>query len=279
MRRFVSVLLYGLPLGAALSLGCLFFEWRSVGKLPRILLEPRSLDFGELRIGERASADVKIWNMGERELRIDRVHLSCGCTDAEVSHHIVEPGDFSLCRVTIDGRGGRGPKHESITIHSDDPVDRHVSLPVKAFVGLNAVVRPSIVDFGKVSIDSLPKEVSVSISGGAAREAEKAKCEANTPFHRLDLRAVRLGDTLHVSASVLRTDAAVGIIAGEVEVALHAETGVRLIRVPVRGEVVGQCSLNPPSLLLQPSQSHVVSWFVTQGNRMFRVLEMRVKCP
>ena len=102
----------------ALLAGC-------AGGEPDILLEEEQLDLGPVQNGEVRSFEVGVVNQGSRDLVIEAVSTSCGCTSAQVVPMTLGPGKSGVLQVTFDagahGPEEHGPVMRQVFIASNDP--------------------------------------------------------------------------------------------------------------------------------------------------------------
>ena len=92
---------------------------------PDILLEEEQLDLGPVQNGEVRSFEVGVVNQGSRDLVIEAVSTSCGCTSARVIPTTLGPGESGSLQVTFDS-GAHGPEElgpvlKQVFIASNDP--------------------------------------------------------------------------------------------------------------------------------------------------------------
>ena len=124
---------------------------------PQIVLEPQKVDLGDVGAKEtEAEAKITIKNVGNRDLIVDSLSTSCGCTTASVVNDGLEgpvfgsgtppddwsttigPGETAELRIDYDPsvhQDARGPMMREIYVSSNDPVDP----VIKAAIQLNQV--------------------------------------------------------------------------------------------------------------------------------------------
>lgn len=122
------VLLVGL---STLLAGC-------AGGEPDIVLEEEQLDLGPVQNGEVRSFEVGVINQGSRDLVIEAVSTSCGCTSARVIPTTLGPGESGSLQVTFDS-GAHGPEElgpvlKQVFIASNDPDSPEVEFRLSAEV-------------------------------------------------------------------------------------------------------------------------------------------------
>lgn len=106
------------------------------GGEPDIWLEQEQLDLGPVQNGEVRSFEVEVVNQGSRDLVIEAVSTSCGCTSARVIPTTLGPGESGSLQVTFDS-GAHGPEElgpvlRQIFIASNDPDSPEVEFRLSA---------------------------------------------------------------------------------------------------------------------------------------------------
>lgn len=101
---------------------------------PRLLLEKKSHDFGEIKEGEVVKTNFVFTNTGRSPLNIRETKANCGCTVSRPDKDTLEPGESSKITVSFNSRGRRGKQIKSITIFSNDPTAPTKQLTITATV-------------------------------------------------------------------------------------------------------------------------------------------------
>lgn len=109
------------------------------GAGPRIAIESKEFNFGEVAFGEVVEQTFEVKNVGGEVLKIDRVSTSCGCTKAKVDKEEIAPGETAELLVTYDsGAMGRrliGKTVERfVYIRSNDSTEPQVEMRIEAEV-------------------------------------------------------------------------------------------------------------------------------------------------
>jgi hypothetical protein len=103
-----------------------------------LVLEQTNLDLGEVINGEIRTMAIDLVNTGSRDLVIQSVTTSCGCTSAEVSPLTIPPGESGLLFVEFDsgahGPESNGPVIRQVFITSNDRDDPEVEFRFTAKV-------------------------------------------------------------------------------------------------------------------------------------------------
>jgi len=102
---------------------------------PRIAVEPRSFDFGNVLPEKKLSKEFTIRNFGSAPLEIENVSTTCGCTAALAGTKRVEPGGSTPLRVTFQTRRFSGKVERRVLVRSNDPETPLFEVKVGATVG------------------------------------------------------------------------------------------------------------------------------------------------
>lgn len=108
-------------------------------KYPVAVITPDLHDFGEIEYGEIVEYIFKLTNEGDEVLEIRKVATSCGCTTAETSKEVVNPGETIDLSVRYDtgamsGPHGMGEQERIIYIKTNDPINPQTEVKIKANV-------------------------------------------------------------------------------------------------------------------------------------------------
>ncbi|VAX21860.1 hypothetical protein MNBD_IGNAVI01-3143 [hydrothermal vent metagenome] len=90
---------------------------------PIISLSKLYNNFGTVKEGSVLELDVIVRNTGKSDLKIEKVHASCGCTAALMSEKIIKPGENGNLHIELDTSNMKGKKTRTVLIRSNDPVN------------------------------------------------------------------------------------------------------------------------------------------------------------
>ena len=130
--RFVAVLAAALPL--ALAGGA-----RAQSSAP-VEVEPRIVDFGDLKPGEIAEREVTLTNTGDAALVIRSARSSCDCTSAALTQREIAPGESVPVIVAYEADEKTGPFNRTIAVRFDG-FGRPTTIGVKVDVNYGIRVR------------------------------------------------------------------------------------------------------------------------------------------
>jgi hypothetical protein len=97
---------------------------------PRISIAPESFDFGKALPGKTLRKEFTIRNFGDRDLVIDGVSTTCGCTAALPKEKTIPPGGSTPLAVTLETRSYSGRIERRVLVRSNDPEDPRAEIRV-----------------------------------------------------------------------------------------------------------------------------------------------------
>ncbi len=158
-RTFITVFVF-----VALSTTAVFAQ-------PRLEMQD-SVDWGQIvpdvPPGQVAKvfAEVKLKNTGDSVLNILEVRPGCGCTSAPLDEDLLQPGEETTMRVTLNLPLSNGPLNKRITIRSNDPVQGTRLLHLHATVQRPLQLSSSFIPFNKGKVgEAIEGVVSFTVYG------------------------------------------------------------------------------------------------------------------
>jgi P pilus assembly chaperone PapD len=104
----------------------------------QIALETTRIDLGDVVNGEIVTRDVAVQNMGNRDLVVEAVSTSCGCTKATLDPMMIAPGAQGTLHIEFDsgahGEELNGELVRQIFIATNDPAQPETMLELTANV-------------------------------------------------------------------------------------------------------------------------------------------------
>jgi hypothetical protein len=101
-------------------------------------VEPESFDFGRALPNRTLSKEFSIRNFGDKDLTIEGVSTSCGCTVAEGWARTVRPGGTTPLRVTLETRAYSGKVERQVLVRSNDATTPVLTIRLTATVAAKA---------------------------------------------------------------------------------------------------------------------------------------------
>lgn len=91
-------------------------DGNTTDKLPDMLFEEETHDFGRITQGEKVAYSFKFKNTGSANLIISAANGSCGCTIPDYPKKPIAPGEESVIDVVFNSEGKSGMVEKSITL-------------------------------------------------------------------------------------------------------------------------------------------------------------------
>lgn len=168
-----------------------------------------SYDFGSIPQGQKVEHVFIVKNSGDMPLSIKGIRPSCGCTAAEASSRIIQPGKASEIKVIFNSANFFGAIHKTIAVESDDPRTPVFTLSLHGTVIEEITVNPRQINLGVLKSGSV-KEIAFSIRNNG-RQIVKV-LSIKSPMPQINVKpgtgVIKPGETaiINVSASPLKSD-------------------------------------------------------------------------
>jgi hypothetical protein len=214
---------------------------------PRIVFQEMLYDFGTVEQGDQVNHLFKFTNQGSRDLRIESVKSSCGCTAAAISSEVIPPGQEGTISATFDTSKFFGERVKTVSVHSNDPVQPVTTLTLQGVIAVEVAIEPAQLYLGRVR------------RGANATHTIELLHDANKPITITDatvasplvsLRSEDLekngkkGKKLFVT---LRKGAPLGRISTDITVTTTSQKHPTLT-IPVFGHIEGDLLVQPPQV-------------------------------
>ncbi len=101
---------------------------------PRIKVDKKMLDMGEMKAGELKKYQFKLSNTGKSDLIVRKINVSCGCTATKLSNNTIKPGASETLDITFNSKGLSGKQMKTISVISNDVKQPKTILRLKGLV-------------------------------------------------------------------------------------------------------------------------------------------------
>ncbi len=92
-----------------------------LSKAPQLKAEEYSFDFGKLNSTSTVVHEVKLTNLGKKELNLKSLQGNCTCIKATSAKSTLKPGDNTTMKIAFDPQDRSGSQTKAVTIYSNDP--------------------------------------------------------------------------------------------------------------------------------------------------------------
>jgi hypothetical protein len=193
-------------------------------------------DFGTIPQGQKVEHVFIVKNSGDIPLSIKGIRPSCGCTAAQASVRVIQPGKTSEIRVTFNSANFFGAIHKTIAVESDDPKAPVSTLSLKGSVIEEITINPRQINLGVLKSGS-SKEIAITVGNNSKQIVRVLSVKSPMPQITVKQNAsvIKPGETviINVSATPQRSDR---MLSGYVSIMTDNPTKTEII-VPVYASV------------------------------------------
>jgi hypothetical protein len=132
--------------------GLLFSQCNYAQNSPKIFSPKTDHEFGEILEGQLVTHEYEIKNIGNAELKIDKVRASCGCTAAQQVANSLKPGESTKIKVEFDSHGRMGLQEKTVYVFTNDPNTPQLKLTFNATI-VQALSTPAGAKSAKLVLD------------------------------------------------------------------------------------------------------------------------------
>lgn len=130
---------------------------------PIVVIESNNIDLGTIVQGDQVKKIIKIKNIGDSNLKLEKISTSCGCTVVNIESKIISPGKSVEMTIIFDSSRFTGDVNKHIYITTNDPLHLNNEISFYGKIIQEIVVTPSKIDFGKI-IKNGSKSYSIDIA-------------------------------------------------------------------------------------------------------------------
>ena len=211
---------------------------------PRMQVAEPVFDFGQVEQGEQVTHDFRFTNQGNRDLRVQSVKTSCGCTAAVIAADTIPPGTEGTIQATFDTKRFAGQKAKDIRVHTNDPLSPVTTLTLRGEITTEMQVQPAQLYLGRLQ-RGVPTTRTVTVLYDENKSLEITDITNGNPA--INVRAEdaqvegKKGKALQVSVS---KTAQRGPLNDTITVTTTS-TKKPTISIPVVGSIEGDISVSP----------------------------------
>ncbi len=211
---------------------------------PRIVFTETQYDFGKVEQGEQVNHLFRFTNQGGRDLRIEAVKTSCGCTAAVISAEVIAPGKEGTISAIFDTTKFFGEKVKEITVHSNDATQPITTLALQGEILVEVEVEPAQLYLGKVRRGAGATH-TIELLYDASKEISITSVTVDSPLISVQTEDLekkgKKGKKLLVT---LKKDLPLGRVSTEINVKTTSQKRPSL-SIPVFGQIEGDLIVTP----------------------------------
>ena len=97
-----------------------------------LVLSQYEYNFGKVKQGTLCTGNVKVYNWGNKDIRIRQVKGDCGCTTVYIDKHTIASNDSTSLHFTLDTKNKKGDIENFIIIEANtDSIIHYVQVHAK----------------------------------------------------------------------------------------------------------------------------------------------------
>ncbi len=153
------------------------------------------------------SREVHYKNTGDKELTIERVKTSCGCTTSQLEKKVLQPDETGTLTVTFNPAGKKGNQLKNITFFSNDMSEKNKAISFTANIIPVINLEPRRIEFkldkSGTSYDKNEVKFVIENLGKEIITIQDIKCSnENFLVSILDDSKIEIGGKLEVTVSI-----------------------------------------------------------------------------
>lgn len=153
---------------------------QSPARAPRLIVEKEVVDLGHLRPESFIDFEVRVANLGNADLVIENIDTTCGCTNVEMLHRKIAPGETSVLKVRYNANNHQGSLSRYITLFTNDPARQEQRITVKVKVHPDIYCEPDLAKLPwPLDVSYIGKFKVVAANGGPV-EIKRVYSDSNS---------------------------------------------------------------------------------------------------
>jgi hypothetical protein len=215
---------------------------------PKIQFEKTVYDFGKVAQVETVTGVFKFKNTGTGILKVEPPKPSCGCTIAGLKPDTLKPGESGELAFTLNLGRAKAQMEKHISVTSNDPQAREVSLTIKAdYTPLYDLNPMTLAPDLALGVNSTNQFTTLTRTDG--KPLRIAKLEASQPWitARLEPGAKADDSTARVRVEIKRNGAP-RRYNEYIQVYTAEQTNGPVSTIYLYGQILGEVSLSPEVL-------------------------------
>ncbi|KAF0215254.1 MAG: hypothetical protein FD174_4193 [Geobacteraceae bacterium] len=170
---------------------------------PEIVVEQSTFNFGSITEGTKVDHTFNIKNNGDAPLQILRVRPSCGCTAANASSPIIQPGKTGEIKTSFNSANFTGSITKTISLDTNDPKAPTYTLTLKGTVASEIQITPKQLNLGQIKVET-GKTVTLTVENRGIKPLKLTSIKSPMPqvVVKTDKSLIKQGESATILVSV-----------------------------------------------------------------------------
>ena len=203
----------------------------------QVVIPEPNFNFGTIVQGEKLSHTFAIKNNGDSPISILRVTPSCGCTVANASSSVIQPGKSGEIKIVFDSANSSGKTAKSINVETNDHKNPSSTLTIIGTIIEEIQITPRQVSLGQVKAGSSVRS-NVTLTNRGERPLKLISAKAQIPQITAEIKKQQLkkGEASAIEITVA-TKATDKVISGYLIVTTDSPRKSEII-IPIYGSLI-----------------------------------------
>ncbi|RQW82980.1 MAG: DUF1573 domain-containing protein [Geobacter sp.] len=154
---------------------------------PQLTFDKAVYDFRTVAQGKTVVHSFTFRNTGDATGTITRVSSSCGCTVADVSNKVIQPGKTGTIKTTFDSSDFHGPVTKEVFVYLGDQQKPAYILTMKGLVVEEFVITPRQINLGSVKA-GVRKDVTLAMENKGEKTIKINSIKTELPQVAISIR-------------------------------------------------------------------------------------------
>lgn len=146
----------------------------------QIVAPEPNFNFGSIVQGEKLYHSFSIKNNGDTPLSILRMVPSCGCTAANASSPVIQPGKSGEIKIVFDSTNFSGKVTKNIAVETNDPKTPSYTLTLNGTIVEEIQITPRQVSLGQIKVGN-PARAAVTLTNRGNKPLKILSAKAQIP--------------------------------------------------------------------------------------------------
>jgi uncharacterized membrane protein len=175
----------------------------SASAAPLIQVDHPTYNFGTILQGKKLDYTFVITNAGDVPLKILHIRPACGCTAANASTPLIQPGKTAEIKATFNSANFFGTVTKTIAVETNDPKTPVYTLSLTGTITEEIVITPKQLNLGQVKAE-VARSFTLNIENRGGKPLKLTSLK--TPMPQVTLKSdktqLKPGETATLSVTV-----------------------------------------------------------------------------
>lgn len=159
----------------------------SASASPELSVDQPVFNFGAITQGKKVHHVFSVKNIGDEPLNIRKVTAACGCTAANSSSPVIQPGKTGEIKTTFDSANFTGKISKTIAVETNDPRHPTITLTIAGTISEEIQLSPRQLSLGPIKIGTT-KESVITVMNRGEKSLQLLSVKSQLPQIKAEIR-------------------------------------------------------------------------------------------